>query len=200
MRLFRPVFFAGYLYPEAQIRIKTTKRLLYLTFDDGPEPESTPQLLDILKKHNIKALFFCVGRKAEKYPDLINDIVNAGHQIGNHSYSHLDGWQTDTGSYISDVRNAISFTSDRLFRPPYGHLNISQYRKLKKEFQIILWDVMPYDFDSSFGRERVLAVLKSRIRRGSIIVLHDTVSLCANNILEEFLIFALDEGYTFCVF
>jgi peptidoglycan/xylan/chitin deacetylase (PgdA/CDA1 family) len=94
MRLFRPCFIAGWLYPEAIFRIRTTEKLLCLTFDDGPDPGSTPQLLDILDKYNIKSLFFCDGRAAEKYPDLIKRMISRGHIIGNHGYSHLDGWRT----------------------------------------------------------------------------------------------------------
>ena len=132
MRFFRPCFVAGWIYPEALFRIKTTEKLLYLTFDDGPDPESTPVLLEILEKHNIKVIFFCNGRAAEKYPELIGQIKSQGHLIGNHGYNHLDGWRTSTEKYIADVENAAGFTSSDLFRPPYGRLSLGQYRKLKR--------------------------------------------------------------------
>jgi peptidoglycan/xylan/chitin deacetylase (PgdA/CDA1 family) len=196
MRLFRPGFLAVCLYPEALFRIKTTEKVLYLTFDDGPDPFSTPQLLDILKRNNVSALFFCTGVAAEKYPGLINQIQLEGHLTGNHSYSHPDGWKTDCQTYVNDVNRAAGLTSDKIFRPPFGRLSLKQYRQLKS-FKIVFWDLMAYDFDSSFGSIRTLEILKDKIRPGSIIVLHDTAASCAKTILEEFINYAVSEGYRF---
>ncbi|MBK8883313.1 MAG: polysaccharide deacetylase family protein [Bacteroidales bacterium] len=103
MRLFRPCFFAGWLYPEAIFRIKTDEKLLCLTFDDGPDPDSTPMLLDLLESYNIRGLFFCNGQSAEKYPELIDRIISGGHVAGNHGFSHPDGWRTSTQEYVQDV-------------------------------------------------------------------------------------------------
>jgi peptidoglycan/xylan/chitin deacetylase (PgdA/CDA1 family) len=197
MRLFRPGFLAGWLYPEAIFRIKTTKKVLYLTFDDGPDTVSTPKLLDILKGQNIKALFFCNGMEAEKHYGLISQIRNEGHTVGNHGYSHLDGWRTSCESYLSDIRKASAFTSGKIFRPPFGHLRFSQYRIFKKKIKIVFWDMMPYDFDPTLGSNKSLEILKKKLRPGSIIVMHDKASSCANEILEEYLNFAISEGYRF---
>jgi peptidoglycan-N-acetylglucosamine deacetylase len=197
MRLFRPVFPAGCLYPDAIFRIKTNEKVLYLTFDDGPDPLTTPVLLSILRKHNVPALFFCTGMAAEKYPVLMKQIRDEGHGIGNHSYTHSDGWRTNTKNYLEDVMKASALTSDKIFRPPYGRLRLSQYGLLKKQFRIVLWDVMAYDFDAGFGRERSMEVLKKKIRKGSVIVLHDREGSMANLLVEEFLAFAFAEGYRF---
>jgi peptidoglycan/xylan/chitin deacetylase (PgdA/CDA1 family) len=197
MRLFRPGFLAGCLYPEALFRIQTTEKVLFLTFDDGPDTVSTPQLLDILSRNRIKALFFCSGNAAEKNPDLIKMISSGGHLIGNHGYSHLDGWRTESGKYTEDVSKASAFTSGKIFRPPFGRLSVKQKRKLSGSYKIIFWDIMAYDFDAAFGGEKCLGMLKRKIRPGSIIVLHDKVSSCANDIVEEFIIFAKSEGYRF---
>jgi peptidoglycan/xylan/chitin deacetylase (PgdA/CDA1 family) len=197
MRLFRPCFFAGWFYPEALFRLKTTEKILWLTFDDGPDPESTPVLLDILSNHDIKALFFCNGSAAEKYPELIDLIKSRGHTIGNHGYSHLNGWKTTTSGYIDDIEHAALLTSEVIFRPPYGRLRLSQYLKLRKKFKIVFWDIMPYDFDKSFGAERSLKILIEKIRPGSIIVLHDNSQSTANRILEEFIKFSINGGYRF---
>jgi Predicted xylanase/chitin deacetylase len=197
MRLFRPGFLAGCLYPEAIFRIKTTEKILYLTFDDGPDPVSTPQLIDILKSYDIKALFFCDGRKAEKYPDLMNQIRDRGHLIGNHGYNHFDGWRTETVKYINDVTKASYLTSDKIFRPPFGRLSKKQKKRLQDSYKIIFWDIMAYDFDVTFGNEKSLRLLKDKIRPGSIIVLHDTVSSCCNKIIGEFLTFTVNSGYRF---
>jgi len=197
MKLFRLPYVAGFLYPEAIFRIKTTENILYLTFDDGPYPESTPILLELLRKHGIKSTFFCNGSHAEKLPFLIEKIKSDGHLIGNHGYSHLNGWDSAVAEYVSDVESAARFTSDRLFRPPFGRIKISQYKQLKKRYRIYFWDLMPCDFDSSFGPENSLRILKKKIRPGSVIVLHDTNTSCANTILEEFILFAKGEGYRF---
>jgi peptidoglycan/xylan/chitin deacetylase (PgdA/CDA1 family) len=197
MRLFRPVFLAHCLYPEAIFRIRTTEKVLYLTFDDGPDPVSTPQLLSILKAHDIKAMFFCTGKRAEEYSDIMNDIRAGGHMIGNHGYNHYNGWRTDSVKYISDLIRASDFTSDKIFRPPFGRLSIKQKKGLPKSFKLIFWDIMAYDFDTTFGVDRCLKVLKNKIRPGSVIVLHDTNTSCANEIIEEFITYSVGEGYRF---
>ena len=199
MRLFRPGLLAGFLYPEAIFRIKTSEKKLYLTFDDGPDPVSTPRLLDFLRKHKISALFFCNGNAAEKYPELIQLIRQHGHLIGNHGYSHLNGWRTGSQKYINDVERASKLTSDKIFRPPFGGLSFRQARLLR-QYKLVFWDIMAYDFDRSFGSEKSLSILKRKIRPGSIIVLHDTISSCANEILDEFIPYALGKGYRFDIF
>lgn len=197
MRLFRPGFTAYCLYPEAVFRVKTNDRVLYLTFDDGPDPLSTPPLLDILKRNDVRAVFFCNGEKAEKHSELIKMINESGHIIGNHTYSHFDGWRTGSQVYINNVLRASPFTSGRLFRPPYGHLKLNQYKYLKKDFRIIFWDIMPYDFDAEFGAENSLKVLKDKIRPGSVIVLHDKPTSIAIQFLQEFIVYSKQTGYEF---
>ncbi len=197
MRLFRPCFFARWFYPDAIFRIKTTEKVLWLTFDDGPDPVSTPVILDILGKHKVKALFFCSGSAAEKHPDLIELIKSQGHLIGNHGYSHLNGWRTATVNYLTDISRAASETSSSCFRAPFGRLSLSQYWKLKGKYKIIFWDVMPYDFDSSFGHKNTLQILKKKMRSGSIIVLHDTSKSTATLILDDFIRFSINKGYRF---
>ncbi len=197
MRLFRPCFFAVWLYPEAIFRIKTSEKLLYLTFDDGPDPLSTPRLLNMLDRHSVKAVFFCDGKVAEKYPGLMNQIKSRGHLTGNHGFSHLNGWKTSLKKYIADITTAAQFTSVKIFRPPYGRLRIAQYIKLRKEYKIVFWDIMPYDFDIKFGSENSLRVLKKKIRSGSIIVLHDNHKFMNIEFIEEFILFASGKGYRF---
>jgi peptidoglycan-N-acetylglucosamine deacetylase len=197
MRLFRPFSFTGWLYPGAVRRIRTSDRLLWLTFDDGPNPESTPQLLDILKRSNIKAVFFCNGAAAEKYPHILNAIIANGHVIGNHGYDHRDGWSVDLKEYITDVERASHFTSTILFRPPYGHMTLAQYRRLCQSYKVILWDIMPYDFDNSLQPEDSLRILFDKIRTGSVIVLHDTPASSVTLFLEVFISGSLERGFGF---
>ncbi|MCJ7446607.1 MAG: polysaccharide deacetylase family protein [Bacteroidales bacterium] len=197
MRLFRPCFFTAWFFPEIIFRIKTGDKILCLTFDDGPNPDSTPRILELLERHDIRAVFFCNGKAAEKYPDLVDSIKSKGHIIGNHGYDHLNGFFTSAAKYSSDVNYASGFTSGRLFRPPYGRLRFKQYRLLKKTYRIVLWDVMPYDFDNRFGREKALKLLKKKIRPGSIIVLHDNPGSTVMDFLNDFILFTLGEKYRF---
>lgn len=199
MRLFRPWYIMRRLYRGALFRIETTEKILCLTFDDGPNPASTPALLAILGKNDIKGIFFCDGRKAEQYPSLIAQIRREGHIIGNHGYSHLNGWLTADGKYCRDITFASQYTSGDLFRPPYGRIRISQFRRLREQFRIVFWDLMPYDFDRKFGTARVLAVLSGKLRNGSIIVLHDNSDSNLPEILPALINIAQSEGYRFVI-
>jgi peptidoglycan/xylan/chitin deacetylase (PgdA/CDA1 family) len=197
MKLFRPTLIAGLLYPKAIFRLKTRDKTLCLTFDDGPDPESTPKLLRILDKYKIRAVFFCDGKAAEKYPGLVEAIKDKGHQVGNHGYNHLNGWTSSLKEYCDDVYRASSLTSDKLFRPPYGLLRLNQYLQLRKSYMIMFWDIMPYDFDKNIGADRSLEILNDRLRSGSIIVLHDNHDSSSVLFLDEFLDRSCRSGYTF---
>jgi peptidoglycan-N-acetylglucosamine deacetylase len=197
MRLFMPGLIASWLFPGAIFRVKTDQKVLYLTFDDGPDPVSTAAILDILEKFKIRATFFCCGSQAEKYPDLIELIKIGGNSIGNHGSEHPDGWKTPDHEYISDIAKADKSTSSIIFRPPYGHIKLKQFRKLRQKYRIFFWDIMPYDFDRRVGGRKSLQILKTRIRRGSIIVLHDNPDSTFPEFLEEFIVYAIQEGYRF---
>lgn len=197
MRLFRPHLLSFLCYHEAFFRIKTSRKVLFLTFDDGPDPESTPVILDILDKMHVKAVFFCNGNVAEMYPELIEKIRQRGHMTGNHGYYHLNGWKTAYKDYLHNTEKADATTSDKLFRPPYGKITYRQYRDLKKRYKIIFWDLMAYDFDGSFGPDRSAEVLKKKIRPGSIIVLHDSPRSNCRCYLEEFIRDSVNRGYIF---
>lgn len=146
---------------------------LFLTFDDGPNPELTPWILETLDEYDAKATFFCIGGKAEKYPDLIEQIIAKGHSIGNHGYIHMDGWVTQTERYVKNVQRAAKFINSNLFRPPYGRIRPRQVSGLKQEFNIIMWDVFPKDFDKNISKEKCLNRALTYAESGSIIVLHD---------------------------
>jgi len=197
MRPVRPFFAARWLFPEAVFRTGSSGKSLCMTFDDGPDQESTPELLDILDKANVKAVFFCNGSSAEKHPGLITEIKRRGHLVGNHGYRHLNGWKTPAGTYRENAEQAAELTSGELFRPPYGKIGIRQYRQLRKKFRIIFWDVMSYDFDPSFGAERSLKLLAGNIRPGSVIVLHDTPASTCRAFLPGFIRTAENMGFKF---
>ena len=199
MRFFRPCLLSGFIYPEAIFRVMTGEKTLYLTFDDGPDPESTPVILGILARYKVRAIFFCQGETSERYPVLIKEIKRQQHIIGNHGYTHYDGWKTSVRDYCENVDAAAGVTSEKHFRPPHGHLRLNQYRKLKKKYRIIFWDIMPYDFDPDFGPDRSLNLLKNKIRPGSVIVLHDSPLSSCKYFLEEFLESSINRGFRFDV-
>jgi peptidoglycan/xylan/chitin deacetylase (PgdA/CDA1 family) len=197
MRLFRPLFAARLFYHDAYFRIKRKGKVLYLTFDDGPDPASTHTLLNILKKHGIKATFFCTGDAVAHYSGFPEIIKASGHVVGNHGFNHLDGFSTPSKQYIEDVERAASMTSDKIFRPPYGRLKPGQYKKLKRLYKIIIWDLMIYDFDKDFGAKRSLKIFKKKVRPGSIIVLHDNKDGTVLEIIDEIILYSKSEGYHF---
>ncbi|RCH55556.1 polysaccharide deacetylase family protein [Mucilaginibacter hurinus] len=190
------------LYPQLIWDIKTSSRCIYLTFDDGPIPIVTPFVLNILKKHQAKATFFCIGDNAKKHPDIFTQVKNEGHAIGNHTYNHLKGWKTDDETYTANYLQADELLNAPLFRPPYGRIKRSQIKALKQvrpDINIIMWDVLSGDFDMALKPEDCLKKVLKHTKPGSIIVFHD--SLKAFNRLEYVLPRALEvwqkEGYTF---
>src|SRR6185312_12748280 len=166
------------------------KKIVYLTFDDGPIPETTPYILDTLKKYGLKATFFCVGENVKKYPELYQHILAEGHFAGNHTFNHLKGWKTPLKRYIDNVDECAGYVSSNLFRPPYGKMTFSQYHALKNRFQIVYWDVLTPDYDSTISANDCLRIIKKKTRPGSILVFHD--NLKAKNKLHGLLPGALD--------
>ena len=195
MRFYRPLLPVRWFFREGHFRIKGKGKCICLSFDDGPDPAVTPEILKILDKYRVKAVFFCKGSEAEKYPSLVEDVRSRGHLIGNHTYSHLKGIKTSVDAYIKDVERASSSTSDSLLRPPYGKLKIRQYKKLLEKYNIFFWDVMPYDFDTSLSPKQVLEIALKKIRNGSIIVLHDRKGTSAPFMLDELLSTLTSYGY-----
>lgn len=199
MRLFRPPGISRLLYPDALFRIDTGAKDICITFDDGPDPSSTMQILNILSEKDVKAVFFCSGNKAKEHAHIVESLKSQGHSIGNHAFDHPDGWKLSCDDYIKNVYMADAFTSEKLFRPPYGHLTSCQYKALKTKYKIVLWDLMPYDFDQSLTPDECLLILKKYLLPGSIIVLHDTRNSRALFFLMEFIEYAINEGYKFVV-
>jgi len=146
---------------------------LFLTFDDGPTPGITPWILSELDKYDAKATFFCIGGKVERYPELIQEILDKGHSIGNHGYLHMNGWKTGTEKYVSNVKRSANIIKSNLYRPPYGRIRPKQITELKKDFRIIMWDVLSRDYDSKVSEEKCLQNVMNYAESGSIIVFHD---------------------------
>lgn len=155
--------------------IPTSEKVLYLTFDDGPIPEATPWVLEILRKYGAKATFFCVGDNVRKHPAVFQQVLDEGHSVGNHTFNHLNGWKTDTFNYLKNVQQCGKMVSSTLFRPPYGSLKPSQTRKLKTRYRIVMWDVLSGDFDPGITPEKCLQNVLDNVQPGSIILFHDSL-------------------------
>ncbi len=161
------------LFPELIWRLPAGGDRAYLTFDDGPDPEVTPRLLDWLAENDAKATFFCVGRQVEKYPTLFERIREEGHAVGNHTYSHLSGWITYVKKYLEDVERADRLIGSRLFRPPYGRIRPSQIKMLKEKYTIVMWDVMTGDYSPRHTSQDTSRRLERYLKPGSVVVGHD---------------------------
>jgi peptidoglycan/xylan/chitin deacetylase (PgdA/CDA1 family) len=190
------------LYPNLVWNTKTATRCIYLTFDDGPIPIVTPFVLNILKKHNAKATFFCIGDNISKHTDIFEQVKAGGHSIGNHTFNHLKGWVTNNQIYLDNFLQTNKLLDTPLFRPPYGRIKRAQIQLLKKarpDLKIIMWDVLSGDFDTNLSPETCLKNVLKHTEAGSIVVFHD--SLKAFDRLEYVLPRALEywskEGYSF---
>jgi len=166
--------FAQFLFSRFIWRLIDTETV-YLTFDDGPIPEATPWVLDQLKAYDAKATFFCVGENVKNHPNIYQRILAEGHTVGNHTYNHLNAWKSKKHNYISNVDQASDLISSKLFRPPYGKLTPSLSKRISKNYDIIMWDVLSGDFDSNITAEKCLSNVKKNAREGSIIVFHDSI-------------------------
>nr|WP_255592884.1 polysaccharide deacetylase family protein [Marixanthomonas sp. SCSIO 43207] len=183
MRLVTVPKFVQRIYPKRIWALPNNNNNVYLTFDDGPIPEVTPWVLDTLKQYNTKATFFCIGDNIKKHPDIYNRILAEGHSVGNHTFNHLNGWQTQPSEYIKNVEICETYLNQntKLFRPPYGKLTSKQSRILQqKGYKIIMWSVLSYDYDNSVSEEKCLQNVLQHIKPGSIIVFHDSLKAQKN--------------------
>lgn len=153
--------------------LKLPKDRVYLTFDDGPDPLVTPFVLDLLSAENIKATFFCIGKKAEKHPELLQRIISEGHALGNHTYSHRSIWKQNENEFLKDLALCEKIFKSRLFRPPYGHFKRSFAKTIGDRYKICLWNLLTYDFSDKVTTERALSLINSHIQPGSVLVFHD---------------------------
>ncbi|MFT4153077.1 polysaccharide deacetylase family protein [Parafilimonas sp.] len=157
-------------------KMPVKEKVLFLTFDDGPHETATPFILDQLKKYNARATFFCLGKNVKAHPAIYDRILGEGHAVGNHTFSHLNGWKTKNKSYVSDIAEAAQCISSKLFRPPYGKISPFVARNLKNKlhYKIIMWHVLSGDFDEKLSPERCAQNVLMFSRPGSIIVFHDS--------------------------
>jgi peptidoglycan/xylan/chitin deacetylase (PgdA/CDA1 family) len=163
------------LYPEALWRMDVEKKVVYLTFDDGPIPEITSWVLDLLNKYDVKATFFMVGENVCKYPEIHQMVIDCGHRIGNHTYNHIRGSGYVSKNYLANVEKANKLLKTDLFRPPYGLMRRVQYLMLKSHYKIVMWDLVTRDYSNKLYPQQVLQNVKKYVRNGSIITFHDSL-------------------------
>ena len=188
-----------FFFPSLLWSKKRDKKILYLTFDDGPYNMLSPFILDELKKYKAKATFFYLGSKAEKYPQLIKRCKDENHKIGNHNYSHPNGWKTKNNRYYQDIEKANKLLNSNLFRPPYGRIKPSQINHLKKYYKIIMWDILSWDFDKKTSPEECYNNIINNTKSGSIIVLHENEKSAKNvkEVLPKILSYFSSQGFKF---
>jgi peptidoglycan/xylan/chitin deacetylase (PgdA/CDA1 family) len=187
------------LYPKAVWRMNATEKVVYLTFDDGPIPDITPWVLNLLDKHHIKATFFMVGDNACKYPEIYQMVIDQGHRIGNHTYNHIRGSEYLSKNYLANVEKAHELLKTDLFRPPHGHMRWAQYFILKSQYRIIMWDLVTRDYSNKLNGKQVFRKVKQYIRNGSIITFHDSLKAEENMryALPRSLEWIEEQGFTF---
>ncbi len=174
---------------------------MYLTFDDGPHEAATPFVLDVLKQHDAKGSFFCIGKNVVAHPELYRRIREEGHAVGNHTYNHLNGWKTENDAYLEDVAKAAAVIDSGLFRPPYGRISRYQARHLSqamdREAKLVMWSVLSGDFDPRISGEQCLRNVLRNVKPGSVVVFHDSAK--AMPLLEYTLprvcAFLVEKGY-----
>ena len=198
----QPANWLRWLYPNALWRMDKKVHAVYLTFDDGPVPESTPFILDTLAQYNVKATFFMVGENVLRYHDLYNRIVEEGHQVGNHTFNHMGSLKHWALTYGINTEKANELIHAHLFRPPHGWMRWSVYWWLSKRYKIVMWDLVTRDYSKWMTPEDVLKNVKRYARNGSIITFHDSMKSIEKlkYALPEALKWLKEQGYEFKTF
>lgn len=188
-----------WFYPGLTWNKSQTEKSLYLTFDDGPIPEVTPFVLKTLEKFQAKATFFCIGDNVQKHPEVFEAVKAAGHSIGNHTFNHLRGWDTADEVYLENTQKCNDLVAAKLFRPPHGRAKKSQLKILKKQYEVIMWDVLSGDFDTDLALQQCYLNVIDKSSNGSIIVFHDSLKAWPRleYVLPKALEYWQQQGYKF---
>ncbi len=191
-----------WIYPRAHWRMDKDVKAVYLTFDDGPIPEITPWVLDLLDKYGIKATFFLVGDNVRKHPEEFRMIKERGHRLGNHTFNHIQGFKYLSYNYLANVNKADELIHSDLFRPPHGWMRWGQYMVLRNRYRIVMWDLVTRDYSKRLNGRQVLRIVKKYVRNGSIITFHDSLKSEKNikYALPRAIEWLLEQGYEFKVF
>ena len=198
--------FQEVLYPSLIWSKYADEKVIYLTFDDGPIPDVTEWVLETLSLYNAKATFFCVGDNVRKHPSVFHQVVDAGHQVGNHTFNHIVGWKNSTSDYLDNIEKCQAIMAHHqpqvlstLFRPPHGRITRKQIRALSESYQIVMWDVLSGDYSAQLPKEQCLKKSIEYTKPGSIIVFHDSIKAEANlrYVLPRYLEYFHKKGFLF---
>ena len=202
MLIEQPPKLLRWMYPRALWRMDKNVKAVYLTFDDGPIPEITPWVLDLLDKYNIKATFFLVGDNVRKHPEEFQMILDRGHRVGNHTFNHIGGFKHLSYKYLENTNKADELIKSNLFRPPHGWMRWGQYMVLRNRYTIVMWDVVTRDYSKRLNGRQVLRIVKKYVRNGSIITFHDSIKSEKNMkyALPRAIEWLQEQGYEFKVF
>ena len=202
MLIEQPPKLLRWLYPRALWRMDKNVKAVYLTFDDGPIPNITPWVLDLLDKYNIKATFFLVGDNVRKHPEEFKMIVERGHRVGNHTFNHISGLKYLSYNYLENTNKADELINSTLFRPPHGWMRWGQYMVLSHRYTVVMWDLVTRDYSKRLNGRQVLRNVKKYVRNGSIITFHDSIKSEKNMkyALPRAIEWLKEQGYEFKVF
>ena len=186
-------------YPEMVWKVKTEKKEVFMTFDDGPIPEVTPWVLSQLNAFDASAMFFMVGDNIDRHPDIFQQVLDSGNGVGSHTQNHLVGWNSSLEDYLENVDLCASKMDSSFFRPPHGRIKRSQVKALKEGYNLIMWDVLSGDFDQEISAEKCVDNVLDKVSSGSIIVFHDSVKAWPRleKALPEILKQLKERGYSF---
>ncbi len=198
----QPSKWLRWIYPSALWRMDATEHSVYITFDDGPIPESTPFILDTLKEHGVKATFFVVGENVKRHPELYERIVAEGHQVGNHTYNHVGCLRHTPTFCLANAEKANELIHSHLFRPPHGWMWLSAYELLRRKYTIVMWDLVTRDYSHLLNAFDVLRNVVLYARNGSIITFHDSLKSIdkLKYALPASLRYLKEQGYEFKTF
>ena len=188
-----------FLFADFLWKIDTNEKVIYLTFDDGPHPVITPWIIDVMNQYDAKGTFFLIGDAVTRHPELYQLYIANGHQVGNHTYKHIKGWKSGKKKYLKEIAQCAEIVESSLFRPPYGQINLQSIIDIKKEYKIVMWDVLSWDFDSETSSELCLSNVINCSKEGSIVVFHENEKSMKNimyalpKVLEHF----AKQGYQF---
>lgn len=198
----QPPLLLRWIYPRALWRMDKHVKAVYLTFDDGPIPEITPWVLDLLDRYRMKATFFLVGDNVRKHPEEYRMIVEQGHRVGNHTYNHIQGLYYLSKHYLANVEKANELIHTDLFRPPHGFMRWTEYMILRNKYRMVMWDVVTRDYSKRLDGAEVFEKVKKYVRNGSIITFHDSLKSERNMkyALPRSIDWLLEQGYEFKIF
>jgi len=189
---------ARLFYREAIFRLQEGGDRVYLTFDDGPTPASTREIINILKQKDIdKAVFFCTGSNIRQYPGEAGEIRLNHFTLANHGYFHMDGWKSKRSEYISNCLRGAEMSDSLFFRPPYGRITPGQYMALRQKMRIVFWDLLFNDFDEKADAGLIMKKAEKMIRPGSVLVLHDKGNRVSLDLLVSLIDHCRSRGYGF---